>query len=152
MIKIVWGQKEAGKLYKAKILDRCPTDDSDWTYLVHYIGWNDAYDDWIFTSDIHSGLLLVVSCTHGLLKSFSSFSVVESYNEPSKVEENVPDCNAANDDYTPHQGVSLLDEKFYMPGSSRSTVPFTMLTEKNGIKLVLFQKVEDCNLHSDELA
>lgn len=54
-MRIKWGEEESAKLYKARILDRCPTEDGDWNYLVHYIGWSDLYDDWIYSSDIHSG-------------------------------------------------------------------------------------------------
>lgn len=60
VVSIKWGQGESGRLYKAKILDRCPTDDGDWTYLIHYVGWTDAYDDWIFATDIEYGRITSV--------------------------------------------------------------------------------------------
>ncbi|XP_039274435.1 uncharacterized protein LOC120348389 [Styela clava] len=111
IIEVKWGKDESMVLYKAKILDRCPTDDDDWTYLVHYIGWSDSFDDWILTSDINS--------------------VIESFDEDC--ENSSSALVPGSDEILTEEDKRVLDGKFYMPGSGKSA-PKSMLKEKNGVR------------------
>jgi hypothetical protein len=42
------------RFYEAKVLKSQKRDDGQWYYLIHYIGWNKKWDEWVEASGLQS--------------------------------------------------------------------------------------------------
>jgi mortality factor 4-like protein 1 len=42
------------RFYEAKVLKSQKRDDGQWYYLIHYIGWNKKWDEWVEASGLQA--------------------------------------------------------------------------------------------------